>query len=221
MSHVPGGMIPKRYLNAWRLAGGVVPPVSGFLLFSGYTAAPGGVVTGAAETKRNEFLSYCLATVAEPFEVLPFENGATLDAGPTTSNGNTATVTATIMPVITINNAGRFNTTPAGSLFAEVSSPCYPIWTFAGNMAGFGFFMTDAGDFDAVWTARVTDENAVVTDYQINAGGEPNGNLRFWGFIDFSGLGYVSVELRCNPDASGDAVGIDDVYIVNATQVSP
>lgn len=222
MSHVPGGLIFKRYLNAWRPAGGVAPPPpSGFLLFEGYTAAPGGVVTGAAETKRDEFLSYCLVSAQEPYEEPTWENGFPLNSGPTVSNGNSATVTATIMPVITVNNAGRFNTTPAGALFAEVSSPCYPVWTFVGSMAGFGFFMTDAGDFDAVWTARVTDENAVVTDYQINAGGEPNGNLRFWGFIDFSGLGYVSVELRCDPDISGDAVGIDDVYIVNAGQVSP
>lgn len=221
MSHVPGGLVTKRYLNAWRPAGGSTPPPSGFLLFEGYTVAPGGVVTGAAETKRDEFLSYCLVSAQEPYEEPTWENGFPLNSGPTVSNGNSATVTATIMPVITANNAGRFNTTPAGALFAEVSSPCYPVWTFVGNMAGFGFFMTDAGDFDAVWTARVTDENAVVTDYQINAGGEPNGNLRFWGFIDFSGLGYVSVELRCDPDISGDAVGIDDVYIVNAGQVSP
>lgn len=224
MSHVPGGMIPKRFLNAWRPAGGYyppAPPAGGFLLFEGYTEIPAGAVTGNAETVRDEFLSYCLVSGAEPFEEPTWESGFNLDAGPTTSNGNSATVTATVMPIITVNNAGRFNTTPGGFLFTEISSPCYPKWTFTTNASGFGFFMTDAGDFDAVWTARVTDENAVVTDYQINDGGEPNGNLRFWGFLDFSGLTYISVEIRCAPDLSGDAVGIDDVYILNAAQITP
>lgn len=220
MSHTPGGRIFKRYLNAIRPVGGTInPPLGGFLLFEGYTAAPGGTVTGDAETVRDEFLSYLSVTSPETYEDPPWENGFPLDSLPTTSNGNTATVTATTMPVIAVNNAGRFNTTPAGFQFAELSSVTDPTWTFSANMAGFGFFMTDAGDFDAVWTVRVTDENAVVTDYEINAGAEPNGNLRFWGFLDNSGLGYVSVQIFCTPDLSGDAVSVDDVYIVSPAQI--
>lgn len=219
MSQIPGGLVTKRYLNAWRPAGGVVPPpIGGLLIFNAVTLAPGGVVTGNAETERDEFLSYLTVSGAQGYEEPDWENGFVLDDHATVSNGNSANVTATSMPSISVNVAGRFNTTPGGALHVEISSTMNPKWSFVGNMAGFGFFVTDAGDFDATWTVRVTDENAVVTDYALNSGGEPNGNLRFWGFLDNSGLEYVSVEVFCDDTLSGDAIGIDDVYIVNSTQ---
>ena len=221
MSHVPGGLVSKRFLNAWRPVSGAVPPIGGFTLFTGHTSFPAGVVSGDAETARNDFVALITSIVPDPYEDppwLPFDPG---NSYATTSNGNTAIITSvTTLPYINGNNAGRFNTTPAGAQFMEVTAFQSAKFTFGAPMAGFGCFVTDAGDFDAIWIARVVDQFAVSTDYQINVQGTVNGTLDFWGFLDNSGLLYQSVEI-IQSTATVDAIGIDDVIIVDLAQIVP
>lgn len=219
MSHVPGGLVFKRYLNAIRPAAGVIPPPpSGFTEFSGHTPFPAGVVTGDAETARDAFLAAITVNAPEPYEDPPWEVGFPANSFVTTSNGNTATVTAP-SAVISGNLAGRFNTSPGGFQFIEVPVLGSVLYTFDAPAIGFGLFITDAGDFDAQWYARVIDENLVSTDYPIGVPGSASGALDFWGFIDTSGLTYVSVEIL-QTVITGDVIGIDDVLIVAPGQTA-
>lgn len=223
MSHVPGNLIFKRWLNALKSPSGFVidpnPPIGGFMLFDGETPepVPPETVMGLAATTRNNFLALTTLGVddCETFEAYP-EDDIIATIGPVPS-GVTGALDRPFFA--RLNGLGRYNTNPvAGIIHAQPQDNFGATVFFSANLAGFGWFVTDPGDFDAQWTMQVTDENDVVTDYPINhTVGSSSGNLVFWGFLDFTGLLYKSVKISGN--SALDSVGLDGVYLVRTADL--
>ena len=222
MSHVPGGLIYKRWLNALRGpgVGGGGGGGGGFTLYEGETLspAPPETVMGPALTAHLLFQGRCMGVVADGFE--SFFSGLPMNGESVNSGGNTAVITCDAGNAFSdFPFAGRYNTTTAGSIFGQVSPNSPTVFTFGANLAGFGLYLTDTGDFGAQWTATVRDQFGVDTMYPINHTiGGPDGSLVFWGFVDDSGLLYQSVTLTSS--STLDGIGIDDVFLVAAGQVT-
>lgn len=221
MSHVPGNLIFKRWLNALKSPSGKVnpgPPAGSLTIFDAETVSPvpPNTVMGNAATERDLFLTYI--TTDDP---ITFENKA--NNSPVGSWGpNTAGVSATMAPtgLASVNFGGRFNTNPVGGVrYVELGAQLNYVIDFNVDIAGFGMFLTDIGDFNAQWSVTIRDINAVSTTYQIShLVGSPNGNLVFWGFIDSTGLLYDQVTI--SKDNAADAGGLDGVYMITSGELA-
>jgi len=221
MSHVPGNLIFKRWLNALKSPTGFVnpPAPAGSLTFfdaETISPVPPNTVMGNAATERDLFLTYI--TTDDP---ITFENKA--NNSPVGSWGpNAAGVSATMAPngLATVNFGGRFNTNPVGGVrYVELGAQLAFVIDFSVDIAGFGTFLTDIGDFNAQWSVSMRDVNGVTTTRNItHTVGSPNGNLVFWGFIDSTGLLYNRVTI--SKDNTADAGGMDGVYMITPGELA-
>lgn len=223
MSHVPGGLVYKRWLNALRgpgVGGGPVPPAGLFVIYEGETISPvpPESVNGAALLAHLSFQGRCIGVAADGFETKT--DGLPMNGESVLSGGNSAIISCDAGNAFSeFAFLGRFNTTTGGTIFGNVS-PLTPLtFTFGANLAGFGIYFTDMGDFGAQWTATLTDQFDNVTNYDIgHTVGSPEGSLMFWGFIDSTGLLYKSVTFTSSNTADG--IGIDDAFLVAAGQIT-
>lgn len=204
-------------------------------IYTGETGSPSPVdtVMGPAKDARDLFLTKVTVNSPLTWEELylgedvagsALLNGGVLNSTAyIISNGNTATLTSTSTDRAgSIRGApfgGRFNTTTGGNNYADLDDTQTFKLAFTSNMAGFGCYLTDPGDFSSQWYAYVVDQNDVQTIHTIpHAVNGSNGNLVFWGFLDTSGLLYKSVELKTTASA-GDAMGIDDLHFISSAQL--
>lgn len=225
MSHTPGALIARRYLNAIRPANGSIgpPPLGGFTIFSGIAVpVPPLTVQGNAQIAQQEFTSY--ATIDNPETFESFAVTDNLDGIPLTSNGHVFTSETFGGGFVELNTgAGRFNTTPGG---ANYYSPIGLSDTFElalpAGIVGFGFYGTDFGDFAVAptppsWVIRLTDDLANTATYNLPHNLQ-NGSLMFWGFIDTTGRTYTNIVIE-KVDPGGDIVGVDDIRLLSAAQI--
>lgn len=188
------------------------------IVFFGENQTPANTVSGAPVTARNSFLGSLVGVGTEQFESAAVGTGAPLAVNfPGSSSGITATLTGTG----SINNntgAGRFNTSPGGSKWWEVSGAFQ--MDFSSPIAAFGFYGTDIGDFNGNVTVALRNAatNAVTNLVINNTLNGRNGSLLFWGFVDPTAT-YNRITFG-NTNAGVDFFGFDSMTIGDQQQVS-
>lgn len=187
------------------------------IIFFGENQTPGGTVSGDPLTARNTFVSNLSGVGSEGFESYASGTGTPLAIA---FPGSTGSITATLSGsggVANSTGAGRFNTTPLGRQWWEVSGT-FDI-AFDQAISAFGFYGTDIGDFNGQITLALTDINGIVTNLVVpNTVNGNNASLLFYGFID-TGNSYTSIAFG-NTNAGTDFFGFDDMIIGDSEQVS-
>lgn len=187
------------------------------IIFFGENQAPSGTVSGAPLTAQNSFVSNLSGVGSEGFESYVSGTGTPLAIAFPGSSGN---ITATLAGSGYVENstgAGRFNTTPLGRQWWEVSGT-FNI-AFDQAISAFGFYGTDIGDFNGQITLALTDINDIVTNLVVpNTVNGNNASLLFYGFID-TGNSYTNIAFG-NTNAGTDFFGFDDMIIGDSRQVS-
>lgn len=234
-----------RYIPFIAAAGGGGEP-HGLLFFFGVEDVPSETVFGDPVTKREEFLTYLSGVANEPFDSFSVGTSASLSVvrnGTTcTIEQYSAQLNDDFTDVIdvatdvTIGNVaanGRFNTSTTSDRWIEgtvqtgsdVGAPS-GIWfqrqrvqfTFSVEVAAFGFYGTDFGDFAAGQQilALITDQDDVETSHIVTDNTVlPDGSLIFWGFVDDTKT-YKKVVILVNQaeGVSGvEGLGIDDLVV--------
>lgn len=185
------------------------------IVFFGENLNPGGGVSGAPVTARNAFLAGLSGGVGTE----DFEGLATGGAAGTVLNfpGSTGGIQATLSgsgagQIANSPGAGRYAT--SGSQFLQSVRSGFTI-TFSSEIAAFGFYGTDIGDFGGQLILTLTNggTDTITVNNSTNA---PNGSLLFFGFIDTANT-YSSITFA---NTSGtDQFGFDDMTIGDAQQV--
>lgn len=187
------------------------------IIFFGENQTPGGLVSGDPLTAQNDFVSNLSGVGSEGFESYLGGTATPLAIGFPGSTGN---ITATLTGSGNVENqmgAGRFNTTPLGRQWWEVSGT-FGI-AFDQAISAFGFYGTDIGDFNGQITLALTDINGIVTNLVVpNTVNGNNASLLFYGFIDAANS-YTSIAFG-NTNAGTDFFGFDDMIIGDSEQVS-
>lgn len=188
------------------------------VVYFGENQSPANTVSGNPATARANFLSSLTGVSNEGFETFTDGINAPLIlsfAGSSGSLGATLSGSGTVV-VNASGGAGRFNTTPGGDTWFDVSGS-FAI-DFATAISAFGFYGTDIGDFNGQVTIDLTDSNDVVTQLTVaNTANGNNGSLLFWGFTD-TGNSYKRVAFG-NTAAGTDFFGFDDMVIGDQRQI--
>ena len=206
------------------LAGSLVAAstLSAQTVFTGQTLSPVGV-TGAALTARNNFLGALSASVAtQNFE--SFGNGATAPLALNFGFAGTATLSGS-GNVTDSPNSGRFATSGEKYWAQIVGSGAMFQVLFAQNVAAFGFYGTDIGDFNGRLTLKFFDNANLVNSFIAQNGDLSGdflsvleGNLLFWG-VTYGTNAFNRVEFEL---AGGtDVFGFDDLTVADASQIVP
>jgi hypothetical protein len=199
-----------------------------FVVYSDITVIPIEVVSGAALTSRNAMIAAMGAvTHLETFESFAAPRAAPFpifagagSLAPLSGSGNATSCGTNFTPASPPAAFGRFNTTGA------LSAPTSGKWlqasvgfkiTFPAPKKCFGCYITDAGDFDGTFTARlyvVGGATQLVTIPNQNA--SSNGSLLFWGFVDsdrsFTAVDFNITQASSDPDLT-DYLGFDDIFL--------
>jgi hypothetical protein len=187
------------------------------VFFGENTVAPG-TIGAAPAAARAAFLANLTGVGSEDFESFADNTPAPLNI---TFPGSTGSITATITGQGQIQDspgAGRFNTSPGGSKYWEVSGTF--VINFSDPISAFGFYGTDIGDFNGRVTVALLDTNNDVTNLIIqNTQNGPNGSALFWGFIDTASA-YTRITFG-NTAAGVDFFGFDVFVIGDRQQVTP
>lgn len=185
-------------------------------IFFGENLTPGAAVSGAPATARASFLSSLTGVGSEGFETQTL--GATAPVGLTFA-GSVGTITATLNgsgQVYGPSGAGRFNTTPGGSQYWDVSG-AFDI-VFSAPVSAFGFYGPDIGDFNGQITVALEDTLGGITNLIVNNTlNGPNGSLLFWGFTDLT-TAYNKITFG-NTNSGTDFFGFDDMVIGDRGQI--
>ncbi|HEY5800697.1 MAG TPA: PEP-CTERM sorting domain-containing protein, partial [Burkholderiaceae bacterium] len=185
------------------------------IIYFGENQSPGGVVSGAPLTARTSFLSALTGVGNQTFESYAVGTPAPLALS---FPGSAGAITATLTGAGDIENntgAGRFNTSPGGSKWYEVSGS-FNI-AFSNPISAFGFYGTDVGDFNGQITLSLL--GGGTTNLTVNNTVNGNdGSLLFFGFIDPT-QSYTSIQFG-NTNAGTDIFGFDDMVIGDSQQVS-
>jgi hypothetical protein len=204
------------------LFGAGVAQAAPTIFFGENTTAPGFSIAGAPAAARASFLSNLSGGVgSEGFESFTVGSNAPLNIAFPGSTGNiTATITGQGEIRDTINDpVGRFNTTPGGSKWWDVSGT-FQI-DFDAPIAAFGFYGTDIGDFNGQVTVALLGSDGVTTTNLVinNSINTINAAGLFWGFIDTANT-YTRITFG-NTAAGTDFFGFDDFVIGDAQQIVP
>jgi hypothetical protein len=188
------------------------------IVYFGENQTPANTVTGAPVTARNNFLGSLVGVGTEQFEGPSVGTGAPLAVN---FQGSSSGITANLTGSGGINNntsAGRFNTSPGGSKWWEVSGAFQ--MDFSSPIAAFGFYGTDIGDFNGNVTVALRNAatNAVTNLVINNTLNGRNGSLLFWGFVDPTTT-YNRITFG-NTNAGVDFFGFDSMTIGDQQQVN-
>lgn len=168
----------------------------------------------------------------EDFESFALGDRLGIEAVTLTSNGVTATVSATPSPAAVGNVGviddttfnGRYNTTPivGGAKYWElgyVNTTYYAVLTFSTPVAAFWLYATDTGDFSATLEITMHKTGGGTVVYSPDApSGAANGALNFWGIVDDRGTTtYDAVSLRGTNTT--DVIGLDGLGWCTAAQI--
>lgn len=179
------------------------------IVYFGENLTPGGVVSGDPLTAHDEFIAQLTAGVStENFEGLSSLNTLTF-------TGSAGTIGASLSGsanLFSSGGAGRFPT--SGSNYVE-SSGSFTI-NFTQEIAAFGFYATDIGDFNGQVTVELIGggTDLYTINNTINA---PDSSLLFWGIIDTVNT-FSSITFG-NTNAGTDFFGFDDMTIGDVGQI--
>jgi hypothetical protein len=208
----------KKLLAAAIVAGLAVAAQAAPTVYFGENQAPAGTVSGDPLAARASFLAGLSGVSSEGFESFAIGKSAPINLSFTGSGGALAAELTGVGQITNDTDVGRFNTTPGGSRWWDVSGD-FTI-TFGTAVSAFGFYGIDIGDFNGQVTVALTDINDVVTNYTVdNTVNGRNGSLLFWGFID--GVNSYKKVVFGNTNAGTDFFGFDDMVIGDAGQVGP
>jgi hypothetical protein len=187
-------------------------------VYFGENQNPAGLVSGAPVTARTQFLSTLSGVSSQGFEGFATGTSSPLSLDFTGSGGNTlnATITGAGNIQDLSGGVGRFNTTPGGSKWWEVSG-AFTVG-FASAISAFGFYGTDIGDFNGQVTLDLLDTTGGHTLLTVqNTMNGANSSLLFWGFVD-SAKSYSQITFG-NTNSGTDFFGFDDMVIGDIRQV--
>jgi hypothetical protein len=85
---------------------------------------------------------------------------------------------------------------------------------FSQPISAFGFYGTDIGDINGDLILQI--ENGGTKSFTLSTGGDPDGSLLFWGFIDSS---ETYSKIKFVNTGPGDSFGFDDMTIGDPGQV--
>ena len=190
------------------------------VFYFGENQSAASTVSGAPTTARASFLANLSGVSNQNFERPEFILGDTAPL-PLTFAGSGGNILANLTGLGSISNnvaSGRFNTSSGGSQWWDVSGT-FEIEFTTVAVAAFGFYGTDIGDFGGQVQVTLRDTGNVSTTYTIanTVGGNPQGALLFWGFID-SSKAYNKVTFG-NTAGGVDAFGFDDMVVGDARQI--
>lgn len=188
------------------------------MVYFGENQSPGGNVTGTPVSARTNFLASLTGVSNEGFEAFADGDTPPLNLSFSGSAGSLSATLAGSGTVIALagGGAGRFNTTPGGDTWFDVSGT-FTI-DFSTAISAFGFYGTDIGDFTGQVEIDLTDINDVVTTFTVaNTINGNNGSLLFWGFTD-TGNSYKRISFG-NSAAGTDFFGFDDMVIGDQRQI--
>ncbi len=162
-----------------------------------------------ASSARSNFIAALDTYGEQDFE--SFANGTVppiaLDFAPGSS------VTADIVNAGIVNDfrdRGRFNTTAGGTNYYQVITPSDFRVDFSEDVAAFGFYGTDIGDFDGQLSIQFLDEGGnVLFSEDVGASNAPNENLLFYGIV--SDVAFRSVAFTAT--GGYDGFGFDDMIV--------
>jgi hypothetical protein len=178
----------------------------------------GTTASGAAATARANFLAALSAGIST-------ENFESITAGTNTPfsvsfTGGLGTINATLAGTATVLDApgsGRFAT--SGTNYVE-SSPGFNVDFGAQNIAAFGFYGTDIGDFGGQLSLLLDlaggGTSSLTVPHTIGSGGSTDGRLLFFGIIDTASQ-FTKVTFN-NTDTT-DFFGFDDLTVGDIAQV--
>ena len=188
-------------------------------VYFGENQSPSFTVSGAPATARSSFLGNLSGVKTETFESFALNSTAPIVLSFTGSNATTlgATLSGT-GAIANSNTAGRWNTSPGGSKWWDVSGSFNIAFNTA--ISAFGFYGTDIGDFNGQVTLALTDEAGGVTNLTVNntVNGR-DGSLLFWGFTD-TGKKYTNIAFGNTGTAGSDFFGFDDMVIGDLGQIT-
>jgi hypothetical protein len=214
-------MTMKRRLVQLVLAAGItivlcVPAESAATFFGEDPSAGGGLPIPNSAAAQAAFLSQLVSPKVEDFESIPvgtqFPFNVAFGADTATLSG-TNNVSNT--GVQNSNIAGRFPV--SGSQYLNVGSLDAKSFTltFSSPQAAFGFYATDAGDFNGQLTISLDGGTPVVIPHTVGA---PNGAALFFGIIDAANP-FATVSFSNTNPTLADAFGYDDFTIGRREQL--
>lgn len=218
-------------------------PAVGLTMFFGINESPASTVTGAPVTERAAFIAMLSGVANEPFDGFSVGTSASIDIvrngttctvvqRVTTENFDFTDVEEVDIDVTISDNAsaGRFNTSSTSDRWLDCrvetgydagapSGLWYGRWrvqfTFSTDIAAFGFYGTDFGDFAIAQAiqAVLTDSDDVETTHTItDASAHSEGNLIFWGFVDDTKVyKKIVIFVEQTGESPGEGLGIDDL----------
>lgn len=191
------------------------------VIYFGENLTPGGAVSGAPVTARNNFLAGLSGGVGtEDFEGSGGSTPPVALSFPGSVGGITATLNAPSGGVCGPGDAnvgsigcgfGRFAS--SGSSYFQTASTGYSI-SFSTPIAAFGFYGSDIGDISGQLTVRLDAGPVMTVDHTVDS---PDGSLMFWGFID-TGATYSTITFGTT--TTSDVFGFDDMTIGDADQIT-
>ncbi len=197
-------------------------PVFAAVIYFGEDLSPGRTVPagGHAETARNAFLANLSGVGTETFESIPNQaaDGLALNF-PGASGGITATLSdpSGSSRVQDTPGAGRFAT--SGTRYLQEVANGFSL-TFSTEIAAFGFYGTDIGDFNGQVTVTLSNGFGQSSYTVANTVNGPDGSLLFWGIIAEAGETFNKLTFG-NTAVGSDYFGFDDLTIGELQQVAP
>lgn len=167
-----------------------------------------------ATSAEAAFLSSLSGVGTENFESYSSGTGAPLDltfpgAGLATLSGSGSIAS---VPVGSTNGVGRYAT--SGTSYWDAAN-VFSI-TFTEEIAAFGFYGTDIGDFNGQVTVTTDNGDVFNIGNSVNIAG---GSVLFWGIIDVENP-FTSLTFG-NTSGGTDIFGFDDMTIGTVEQVTP
>jgi len=178
--------------------------------FYGYTAAPSGVVSGAALDARNSFINNLGSFSTEGFESFgiaqtPLTLGFQGSAGPSsailTGVGNTD-----------FNRGTTFATTGSKEFIAYGDTTI----DFSKPVSAFGFYATDVADLGRGLTVLINGGSGGVYDLLSGSAGS-NGNLLFFGIASATPISSITFAGA----SRDDGFGFDDLIVGQSAAAVP
>jgi hypothetical protein len=198
---------------------GVSSASAAFTSFFGEDAAAGGSLpVPNSDAAQAAFLSQLVDSKVEDFESIPVGTNFPFNVA---FNGDTATLSGTNTVWNTgIQNspvAGRFAISGRQYLNVGTADAKSFTLTFSSPQAAFGFYATDAGDFNGQLTISLDGGAPIIIPHTVGA---PNGGGLFYGFIDTVNL-FSTVSFSNTNPTLADAFGFDNFTIGRREQIIP
>ncbi|MBR8830825.1 MAG: hypothetical protein N5P05_000253 [Chroococcopsis gigantea SAG 12.99] len=174
-----------------------------------------------ASAQRNAFLSNLQGVGTESFESFANFSQVPLNLTFPGSTGNiTANLTGGDGIIYDSPGGGRFAT--SGSNFLEVDAGNNFQVSFNKEVAAFGFYGTDLGDFGGTLALKLVDGTTTTVNVPISSNQSGNeGSVLFYGIIaDNASETFSSVEFL-STSGDNDIFGFDDFTIGDLGQVQP